>query len=128
MSGFTVEPEKIRDEAKKWFDRAENMNAVRQRTENLYLGISAFFPGGMTEAGHNAKYGELLGAAVHRLNGATIEFELVGMTLRDIASAYEGGELAGMDGFRVTAEQIQRAGETHRSTPRGGGEHRVVPL
>lgn len=42
----SADPEKIRDEAKRWYDFADDMAEIRQKTSNLYLGLFAFFPGG----------------------------------------------------------------------------------
>lgn len=109
---ISVEPQKLRDEAGKWFDRSEKMREIRQSTQELTLGITAFFPGGLAEAQYKENYDMLLETAVQRLNGAVTEFELIGMTLKDISSMYEDQEDVTASDFTATEEQLEEATET----------------
>lgn len=119
MTGFTVDPEIIRQEKTKWYDRADTMNGIRQRTADLSLGLTAFFPGGMTEVAHRQKYEALHEAAVQRLRGAAVEFELIATALGTVAAAYEDGDQARAQDFRVTGEQLERATDAY-PPPRPG--------
>jgi hypothetical protein len=93
------------------------MSTIRRDTANLSLGILAFFPGGLTEGLLHTKYGEYLDEIVSRLEGAAIEFELIGITLRNIANDYEEVDRLSGEKFRVTEEELERATEAHTPTP-----------
>lgn len=113
MPDISVDPDALRTEAKKWARLAGDMSTIRQDTANLSLGVTAFFPGGMTEGVHHTKYRDCLDRIVSRLEGAAIEYELIGFTLNKIASDYEEEERVTQDSFRVTREEVDRATATH---------------
>jgi hypothetical protein len=127
MPGISVDPDKLRAEGRRWFTFADEMTKIRRNTADLWLGIMAFFPGGLgTEAGHYRKYDECLDMITHRLEGAAIEFELIGTTLNNIATSYEEGERVTAESFRITAEELERATEAHAPPPPGGRWHEPV--
>lgn len=119
----SIEPEAVRNEGKRWNGGdglAARMSAIRQDTSGLSLGIGAFFPGGTSEGLLHAKYREYLDQIVSRLEGAAIEFELIGITLRNIANDYEEGGRVSGENFRVTEEELERATDAHASRPPAG--------
>lgn len=120
----SADPDKIRDEAKRWFDFADDMTEIKRKTDNLYLGPLAFFPGGLgTEPGHYIKYRECLNAVTDRQFGGAVEFELIGIALSKIAESYEETDEASARSFRVTDEEVERATEAQSPPRRGGGGH-----
>ena len=114
----SADPDRIRDEARRWYDFADDMAEIKRKTSYLYLGPLAFFPGGLgTEPGHYAKYRECLDAVTGRQMGGAVEFELVGMTLDNLATSYEEADEVGAQSFRVTEEDVEQATEA-QSPPR----------
>ena len=112
-----VDPDRLRDEANKWNDLASKMAEIRGKAADLYLGLAAFFPGGMTEVPHWLKYQSCLDEIVHRLAGGAVEFELIGMTLDRIATDYEERDEVNAQSFRVTEEELRLATEEHVPSP-----------
>lgn len=119
MPGFSASPPSIREEAKRWFQLADDMANVRTDTAQLYLGRMAFFPGGMTIAGHSA-YESALEVVTHRMDGGAVEFELVGMVLRSIADDYEQEDEVTSQNFRASERQLERATDEHGNRPPPG--------
>lgn len=121
----SIEPEAVRTEGKRWNggedSLAARMSGIRQDTDSLRLGLSAFFPGGASEGLLHERYQEYHRTIVARLEGAAIEFELIGITLRKIADDYEEGDRVSGANFRVTEEQLERATEAHSPSPPSGG-------
>jgi hypothetical protein len=117
-----ADPDKISNEARRWYDFADDMTGIKQKTKNLYLGPLAFFPGGLgTEPGHYRKYKECLDAVTDRQEGGATEFELIGITLDNIATSYEEADEVNAQSFRVTEEELKRATEARSPPHRGGG-------
>jgi|SRR5690606_13832069 len=117
----SIEPEAVRNEGKRWNGGegglAARMSAIRQDTSGLMLGLSAFFPGGASEGLLHSRYREYLDQIVSRLEGAAIEFELIGITLRNIANDYEEGDRVSGEDFRVTERELERATDAHSPRP-----------
>lgn len=118
MPETSADPDKIRDEAKRWYHFADDMTEIKQKTRNLYLGLLAFFPGGLgTESGHYLKYRDCLDAVTDRQFGGAVEFELIGITLHNIATSYEEADEVDAQSFRVIETEVERATEA-QSPPR----------
>lgn len=118
---LSVETEALLREAGKWSELAEEMATIRSATADLWLGLTAFFIGDSTERAHYNAYRSFHDRIVHRLEGAAIEFELVGITLRRIAADLENGEQITAQDFRAAEEEVQRATETHTTPSDSGG-------
>ena len=119
MTGYSADPGQIDNEGKRWFDVAEDMAGIRQSASGLGLGITALI----------VKSGSYLHAhrgGVQRLQGAGIEFELIGVALRNIAVSYEEQEQVTGDSFRVTQEELEQVSGADRPGAGGRGSDLIV--
>jgi hypothetical protein len=110
----SVEPAALREEATRWIGLADEMSAIRIRTESqLWLAPTAFFIGNLTEAVHYPAYRDFWHRMVTRLDGAAVEFELIATVLRRIADSYQetdqlsADEIDGL--YTVNAEDLASA-------------------
>ncbi|MDA3646049.1 hypothetical protein LZ318_05690 [Saccharopolyspora indica] len=97
MTGYRAVTGPIRDEAKKWQDKAEETEPIIQAVRDAYLSPTAFFVGdlmtlvpGAANAALEAKYYEEFRAFMERiLQEAAAEFHQIHNSLRLIADEYE---------------------------------------
>lgn len=123
MTTISVDTDAIRSEASKWVGLSDDMARIRGGAQGLWLGQTAFFIGNLTEFVHFPAYRDFQSRMVSRLEGAEVEFELVGTALRRIADSYDDGEALTKrtldEMYSVTPADVNRA----TGGPSGSGNH-----
>ena len=89
MSEVSVITEALRNEGRKWFRLADQMDVPRAAAEGLTLELSAFFIGDLNAVPHSQAYNDFHAFLVNVLRGAVVEFKQVAVALARIADAYD---------------------------------------